>query len=88
MAALWHVWHFVRKEAGLEKSARIYDLRHSVASIGAAEGLSLPVIGRLLGHATPRTTSRYAHLADDPLREATAKIGNVIVKNGGEGARP
>ena len=88
LAALWHVWHFVRKEAGLEKSARIYDLRHSVASIGAAEGLSLPVIGRLLGHATPRTTSRYAHLADDPLREATAKIGNVIVKNGGEGARP
>jgi integrase len=88
LAALWHVWHFVRKETGLEKTARVYDLRHSHASIGAAEGLSLPVIGRLLGHATPRTTARYAHLADDPLREASAKIGSVIVKNGGARARP
>jgi integrase len=87
LAKLFHAWHFVRKEAGLEQTARIYDLRHSHASIGAAEGLSLPVIGRLLGHSTPRTTQRYAHLADDPLKEAAAKIGSVIVKNGGAGAR-
>jgi site-specific recombinase XerD len=43
----------------------LHDLRHSFASAGAAGGLSLPVIGALLGHKDPKTTQRYAHLADD-----------------------
>jgi integrase len=82
LAALWHVWHFVRGEAGLGKDARAYDLRHSFASVGAGGGLSLPIIGRLLGHTQARTTQRYAHLADDPLREAATKITNVITGKG------
>jgi integrase len=79
---LWHVWEFVRKEAGLGKGARLYDLRHTFASVGAGGGLSLPIIGRLLGHTQPRTTQRYAHLADDPLREAAEKITTVITGAG------
>jgi integrase len=82
LAALWHVWRFVREETGLGKDARIYDLRHTFASIGAGGGLSLPIIGRLLGHTQPRTTQRYAHLADDPLREAAEKITTVITGAG------
>jgi integrase len=71
LAALWHVWHFVRKRAGPGMDARVYDhLRHTFPSVGAGGGLSLPIIGRLLGHTQTRTTQRYAHLADDPLREA------------------
>lgn len=31
---------------------------------------------RLLGHTNPRTTKRYAHLADDPLRAAAERIGS------------
>jgi integrase len=62
--------------------ARPYDLRHTFASVGAGGGLSLAIIGRLLGHTQARTTQRYAHLADDPLREATAKIGGVIAGAG------
>jgi integrase len=62
--------------------ARAYDLRHTFASIGAGGGLSLQIIGRLLGHTQSRTTQRYAHLADDPLREAAAKIGEVIAGAG------
>ena len=50
LAALWHVWHFVRKRTGLGADARIYDLRHTFASVGAGGGLGLPIIGRLLGH--------------------------------------
>jgi site-specific recombinase XerD len=38
-------------------------------------GLSLPIIGKLLGHTQPVTTQRYAHLAADPMREAAEKIG-------------
>jgi len=67
--------------------ARAYDLRHSFASIGAGGGLSLQIIGRLLGHTQARTTQRYAHLADDPLREAAAKIGNAIAGAGKGSAR-
>jgi integrase len=79
LVALHHIWRFVRKQAGLGKDARLYDLRHSFASVGAGGGLSLPIIGRLLGHTQARTTQRYAHLADDPLREAATKITKIII---------
>lgn len=62
--------------------ARPYDLRHSFASVGAGGGLSLQIIGRLLGHTQARTTMRYAHLADDPLREAAEKITRQIAGAG------
>jgi integrase len=86
IAAMWHLWYFVRKRAGLGPDARLYDLRHTFASVGAGGGLSLPIIGRLLGHTQVRTTQRYAHLADDPLREAAAKITTVIANAGKAGA--
>jgi integrase len=86
LTQLWRVWDFIRKETGLGKDARLYDLRHTFASVGAGGGLSLPIIGRLLGHTQPRTTQRYAHLADDPLREASEKIGRVITGAGKPGA--
>jgi len=82
LAALWHVWHFVRNRAGLGRDAHVYSLRHTFASVGAGGGLSLQIIGRLMGHTQARTTQRYAHLADDPLREAANKIGNVIASAG------
>jgi integrase len=66
--------------------ARLYDLRHTFASVGAGGGLSLPIIGRLLGHTQAPTTQRYAHLADDPVREAAEKIGAAISKAGKGGA--
>jgi integrase len=76
------VWKQVTRAAGLPPGALIYTLRHSFASIGAGGGLSLQIIGRLLGHTLTRTTQRYAHLADDPLREAAAKIGAAIAGAG------
>ena len=73
LAALHHVWSFVRRHTSIG-NARLYDLRHSFASAGA-EKLTLPVIGKLLGHSSPKTTQRYVHLFDDLLRDATTKIG-------------
>jgi integrase len=44
----------------------------------ASAGQSLPIIGRLLGHSTPTTTARYAHLFDDPLRKAAETAGEIL----------
>ena len=57
---------------------RIHDLRHSFASVAAGKGMSLPMIGKLLGHTQPATTARYAHLAADPIRAASNLIGTEI----------
>lgn len=71
------VWLRVRKLAGLD-DVRIHDLRHSFASVGAGAGLGLLVVGKLLGHADPKTTARYAHIADDPARAAADRIASTI----------
>jgi integrase len=71
------VWSRVRAAADLEQ-VRLHDLRHSFASIGVVGGLSLPVIGALLGHKHAATTARYTHLSADPLRAANDVIGKRI----------
>lgn len=70
-------WEALCKAASI-KGARLHDLRHTYASILASAGLSLPVIGALLGHQTPATTARYSHLFDDPLRQATERAAAII----------
>lgn len=70
-------WSLVRKRAGIT-DVRLHDLRHNFASLGAASGMGLPVIGALLGHKESRTTQRYAHLGDDPLRVASEAIARQI----------
>jgi hypothetical protein len=59
-------------------TVRLHDLRHSFATVGAGASLGLPIIGKLLGHSQPATTSRYAHLDADPLRRAVDIIGGQI----------
>jgi integrase len=70
-------WEALRKAANIP-DVRTHDLRHSYASILASAGLSLPIIGALLGHTQASTTLRYAHLLDDPLRQATERAAAVI----------
>ncbi|MEX0279855.1 MAG: tyrosine-type recombinase/integrase [Arenibacterium sp.] len=70
-------WRSVTKTADL-KDYRIHDNRHTHASHLVSSGLSLPIVGRLLGHTNPSTTQRYAHLSDDPLRQAAEIMGKKI----------
>jgi integrase len=83
-ADLKRPWAMVSRAAGLT-GVRLHDLRHSFASIGAGGGHGLTIIGKLLGHSQHRTTQRYAHLADDPLRRASDGIANRIAAAMGEG---
>ena len=77
MVNLQKPWRRIRKLAGLDE-VRLHDLRHSFASVAAAGGSSLPMIGRLLGHTQAATTQRYAHLAADPVKAANEAIGKRI----------
>lgn len=70
-------WERIRALAGLA-DVRLHDLRHTYASTGVNGGASLPVIGALLGHNRAETTRRYAHLSDDPIREASERIDSKI----------
>jgi integrase len=81
-------WRRIRARAGLA-DVRIHDLRHSFASVAAGAGMSLPMIGKLLGHTQASTTQRYAHLAADPVRTASNLIGAEInaAMNGGKRGR-
>lgn len=70
-------WRAIRTLAGLD-DVRIHDLRHTWASHAIAAGGSLAIIGRQLGHAQPQTTQRYAHLADDPVRQLSQSTGSTL----------
>lgn len=77
---LGKVWRAVRERASLN-DLRLHDLRHTFASFGASSGMSLYIVGKLLGHSQPATTARYGHLSDDPVRLASLEIGHAISKH-------
>ena len=71
------LWPKVCRQAGLE-GVRLHDLRHSFASHAVMRGVPLPVVSRLLGHAHPRMTFRYAHVSDQETEAAAERIGVAI----------
>ncbi len=60
------------------KDVRIHDLRHTFASFLVNSGHSLYEVQKMLGHADPRTTMRYAHLGQDSLLAAAEFVGGIF----------
>jgi len=57
--------------------------------IAAADGASLYLIGKTLGHRQASTTERYAHLTDDPARAVAELVGQRFLQiTGGEEGAP
>lgn len=77
MVNIFKPWDIVRKAAGLD-DFRLHDIRHSFASTAAESGASLLHIGKLLGHKKSTTTERYAHIANNPIKELNEKVGTLI----------
>lgn len=73
-------WRKLRAKAGLE-DVRIHDLRHTYASKALASGMSLYMVGQLLGHTQYQTTMRYAHLADAPVRDAANAVATSVQRS-------
>jgi integrase len=72
-------WASLCKTAKLG-GVRIHDLRHTAASVLASAGVSLLMIGKLLGHTQSSTTARYAHLYDDAQRATADLLGAALSK--------
>jgi integrase len=72
-------WRRFRDAAKLG-DVRVHDLRHSFAAAGIAAGLTLPEVGRLLGHRAAATTARYAHVADEVAREAARRVAEHLAE--------
>jgi integrase len=75
---LTRAWGVAREYAGLD-GVRLHDLRHSYASLAAGRGVSLQMIGKLLGHRVAATTQRYAHLARDAVAAINDELGAAMV---------
>ncbi|GAB6059393.1 tyrosine-type recombinase/integrase [Desulfonatronum parangueonense] len=76
--SIFNAWNAARKRVGLE-DVRMHDLRHSFASFLINAGRGIYEVANLLGHSQLQTTQRYAHLADQTLRDAvnTVPLGKV-----------
>lgn len=79
--APWGKNHHVRllkaacAQSKIEPEIGFHELRHTYASTLAQMGVDLLTISKLLGHADTRITSRhYAHLCDNTLKAAVAKL--------------
>ena len=71
------LWRRVRREAGIE-DVRLHDLRHTHASHAVMNGVPVPVVSQLLGHADVGMTLRYAHLGDRDIERAAERVGQSI----------
>ena len=74
---LFGAWQRIRTVARL-KDLRLHDLRHVYASTAVANGDSLYIVGRILGHRRSETTERYAHLATDPVRQVANRTAEKL----------
>lgn len=70
-------WAAISGRAGLS-GVRLHDLRHTFGSVGAGDGMSLHIIGKLLHHTDTATTQRYAHVDVNPERAAANAIADKI----------
>lgn len=78
--------HFkpILKRAGLSEKIRLYDLRHSCATLLLAEGENPKVVAERLGHATVvLTLDTYSHVLPSMQKSATDKLENLLYRKEG-----
>ncbi|NOI26113.1 tyrosine-type recombinase/integrase [Vibrio mediterranei] len=73
------LWCQVRQLAELD-GVRLHDLRHTYASLAIQSKVNLMVLSRLLGHADPETTLKYAHLGREDVCQAASRVSGVLAK--------
>jgi len=69
-----HRFAAARDACGLSRDIRFHTLRHSAATQMLSAGIPLPVIQRILGHASISTTQIYAEVLDQVAHAEMAKM--------------
>ncbi|MDX9981149.1 MAG: site-specific integrase [Lentisphaeria bacterium] len=69
IADVRRAWESITAKAGLP-DLRIHDIRRTLGSWMAAQGASMLLIGRTLGHRDTKSTEVYARLNTEPIRQA------------------
>lgn len=72
-------WRSILQRAGLT-NLRLHDLRRTFGSWQAAAGVSLPIIGKSLGHTSLAATEVYSRLHLDPVRVAVTAATTAIIE--------
>jgi integrase len=79
-------WHALLERAGIE-DLHIHDLRRTLGSWQAAQGSSLLVIGKSLGHKSTAATQIYARLNLDPVRASVEAATRAMIVAGAKEAK-
>ncbi len=67
-------------DSGMPLRQKVYDLRHTAATLGIAAGVSVKIISDQLGHASISfTLERYSHVLPSIQDEAAAKVERLLV---------
>lgn len=77
LSDLIRAWQNVRDVTGLQ-DLRIHDLRRTVGSLLAQDGVSLPIIGAVLNHQSQKSTQIYARLDTTTKRAALEQFGKKL----------
>lgn len=73
-------WYYPAREAAGRKDLRWHDLRHTAATLAAANGATLRELMARLGHSTVGAAIRYQHAASDrdqAIAEALSRMATV-----------
>ncbi|MFG3639124.1 tyrosine-type recombinase/integrase [Micromonospora sp. NPDC047762] len=74
----YQAWVDLLAAAGVKK-VRLHDARHTAATLMVAQGVDLQVVKVILGHTDIRTTQGYAKVVDELTREATDRMGTLLM---------
>ncbi len=79
-------WKTALRNAGVDPTTRLHDLRHTFASRLVSRGVPIFDVSKLLGHKSITMTMRYAHLAPEAFESAIEKLerGTETDAGGGE----
>jgi integrase len=72
-------WHKILKSAGVKEYATLHDIRRTLGSLLAMDGVAGATISKVLGHVSPQSLKHYAHLDVNAGREAIEQVLAPIV---------
>lgn len=78
---LSHMFRDLADDAGYRKKVRLYDLRHTAATVWTMAGMDPWAVSKLMGHTDIKTTQRYVTVTRRHLEAILGKVEGFYDKN-------